>query len=374
MRIFFDCTYLRNTHTGVDVYFLNLIPEILKNDTQSQYTILVDTRYNTAYLRSQLSAYSNYKIIAIYSPLPLQVLYAAFVLPFYLLIKRIAVYHNPYFFGPLLKFVCPKTKIVITVHDLYHKTVPKMMDKKLNIIFNLFANNAIRMADEIIVISNQTKADVVKHLHVAESKLNLIYQALNQKFNDNGQDKGDNAVSTKTYILTVGKVLPSKGLADLVQAFHILVSKYENLNIKLVSAGVFAGDYVDEIRKLISSLSLTKSQAELLGYVNDDDLNALYRNSAMVVVPSHYEGFGLPILEAMQFGKPVIARNASSLTEIVADAGLLFNTCEELAEQMYKVLTDNAFTMQLVNKGYDRLKDFSWEETARKTIAVYNKQ
>jgi len=375
MKILFDCTYLRNTHTGVDIYFLSLIPNILELGSDNTYTILVDSRYNQKYLISRISQYSNYTIKKIYSPLPLQVLYSAFFIPFYLRIKGFDVYHNPYFFGPLLPFVCSGTKVVITVHDMYHRSIPELMNRFLNVVFKFFGDHAIRFADEVIVISEQTKADVKTYLNINEGRLNLVHQALNDKFNEHSYPDintlGKFGLVKDKYILTVGKVLPSKGLDDLLKGFSLFTA-LDNNDMKIVSAGTHPGEFINDINKLVEQLGL-KNSVKLLGYVEDGELFHLYKNCAVVVVPSHYEGFGLPILEAMKFGKPVIVRNASSLTEVVADGGLLFNTNEELSTSLIKIVSDENLKRDLVTKGYERLKDFSWQSTARKTINIYNK-
>ncbi|SDP56754.1 Glycosyltransferase involved in cell wall bisynthesis [Mucilaginibacter sp. OK268] len=376
MKIFFDCTYLRNKHTGVDVYFLNLIHHLLKIDQENEYIILVDRRYHTDYLLSELNEFRNYKIISIYSPLPLQVLYSSFFIPFYLRLKKIDVYHNPYFFGPLLNFICSKTKVVITVHDLYHRTVPTMMNKYLNIVFKVFADRAIKNADEVIVISNQTKLDVLEHLKIHDNKLNLIHQALDHKFEynlnvSNNIEKFE--LEKGKYILSVGKILPSKGFDDLIRSFKILMDRYHTKDMTLVIAGMHTGQYIFQIRKLITSLDIDPRLIKLLGYVTDLDLFSLYYNANMVVSPSHYEGFGFPVLEAMRFKIPVIARNASSLIEIVGNAGLFFNSIEELADRMNDLINDNNLRNNLMAAGDTRVKDFSWLETSKKTLTVYNK-
>jgi len=376
MRIFYDCTYLRNAHTGVDIYFISLIPQILKNGPNNEYIIFVDSRYNQFELKKAIDEASNVQIKTIYSPLPLQVLYAAFLFPFYLRFKKVDIYHNPYFFGPLFGFISHKTKVVITVHDMYHRTIPKLMNPVLNVLFRLFADYAIKMANEVIVISQQTKKDVVKFLKIDESKLNLVHQALNSKFNELSNNANDyidkHGLEREKYLLTIGKVLPSKGLDDLIVAFKAFLDKSPDKKIKLVSVGMHPTNYVDKIRSLILELELTQNVL-LLGYVSDLDILILYENCNIVVVPSHYEGFGLPILEGMKFRKPVIARNASSLTEVLGDGGKLFNTNLELADLILEVNSNQKLRDDLIVKGDRRLKYFSWENTAKKTLIVYNK-
>ena len=140
-----------------------------------------------------------------------------------------------------------------------------------------------------------------------------------------------------------------------------------------MSAGIANDPYVKEIEQLIGSLNIGQQTINLLGYVSDDELSALYANACIVVVPSYYEGFGLPLLEAMKFGKPLVVRDASSLTEIVGDAGILFKTVEELADALDLLLKDSSKRQNLISKGYERLEFFSWKTTAQRTMEVYLK-
>jgi glycosyltransferase involved in cell wall biosynthesis len=374
MKIFLDCTFLKNTRTGVDFAFLNLIENVFYQDSLNEYTILVNTKYNIQPLLKALGESKNYKIKKIYSRLPLQILYSCFLIPFYLRYNKFDVYHNPFFFGPLLRFICPDTKVVITVYDMYYRTVPKMMGKYLSTLFKIFAEPAIKKADKIIVISKQTADDVIRFTNILPSKVILIYLALVNNFEKKELIPTDLTkfdLENSKYILTVGTLLPSKGVDDLIRSFAILIKKYNYHDIKLVSVGMHVGNYVDEIKQLIESLNLDDGSVKLLGYIDDTDISSLYANAMVYVSPSHYEGFGLTILEAMKHGIPVIARNASSLIEVVSDAGLLFNNNNELVEQIHMIQSDNALRNKFINKGYSRLTDFSWNVTAEKTLAVY---
>ncbi|MGO4878445.1 glycosyltransferase family 4 protein [Pedobacter psychrotolerans] len=374
MKIFLDCTFLRNTHTGIDVAFLSLAKQLLPLNSANNYVILIDSRYNSDYLVSQLAGCENYILKSIYSPLPLQVIYSSFFIPFYLKLKKFDVYHNPYFFGPLFNFISPKTKVVITVHDVYHRAIPHLRRKIINFIFGFFADRAIKKADAVIAISLQTKEDIIKYLNIDERKIHLIHQALNSRFESKEATGSIEkfGLSGKRYILTVGSILPSKGISDLIYAFDKLVKKYSVNDVVLVFAGMYSGNYIEEICVLIKNLGYSDDRIKLLGYVEDEDLKQLYIKSSLVAIPSHYEGFGLPILEAMNFNKPIIARNASSLKEIVSDAGLLFNDIEELACLLNTLLKDQEMQKQLILKGTNRLKDFSWVSTANKTLNLYS--
>jgi len=375
MKILFDCTFLRNRQTGVDVTFLSLIKNILKIDAINQYIILTDHRFDTTVLRNQLKEYTNYKIVRIYCYYPIHIFISAFIIPFYLLFNKIDVYHNPYFFGPLFRI--SKTRVIITVHDVYHKTIPEKMNGLIKFLLNNFAVPAVQRADKVIVISEQTKSDVLKYYNILESKISLIHNCIEPKLATNSsQAKSileNNNITANKYILNIGTMIRSKGIDDLIKAYHLLLNETSSYNdIKLVFAGINDNEYLNEIKELIKSLALPQSNIMFLGYVSNQDLIDLYKNAALYISPSYYEGFGLTVLEAMQYNCPVIARNASSLPETIGNAGMLFNTVKELTEEVVEMLTNEVIRLEYIKRGHDQLARFSCENRANRTLALYS--
>lgn len=373
MKILLDCTYLRNIHTGVDEYFFGLISSILEIDSANNYIIFIDSRYDDKKLIELIAKYKNYSIKRLYSPFPLQVLYSSFMFPFYLWLKNIDVYHNPYMFGPLFKI--GKTKIIITVHDLFHRTVPQKMNKYISKVFRYLSEPAIKKSDCIIVISTQTKTDVIKYLEIDKSRIHLVHQALRHKNKSYNVNNIKNLPSLNNkYILTVGAVLPSKGLDDLLRAFKLFISNNPTTKYTLISVGRCPDNYIDELKELAVNLQISPDYVHFLGYVNDDELNFLYSKADFVVIPSYYEGFGVPVLEAMQYNKPVICRNAASLIEVAGDAGLLFNNVQELVQLMNELSKNEDIKKELIEKGISQLLNFSSEKRAHNTLSIYTKK
>lgn len=375
MKIFFDCTYLRNKHTGVDEYFFGLIYDLLKIDQTNFYTIIVDSRYDQRKLLDITSNYTNVDIKTIYSPLPLQVFYASFIFPLYCALKKYDIYHNPYFFGPLIKYGSTDVKTVITVHDLYYRLIPHLISPLMRTILKVIAERAIKKANKLIVISEQTKQDVYTYLDIDKSRMALVYQALREKDKKGSFSEGLTekvaAVVEKDYILSVGLLSPHKGFDDLIKAFYELKkTTHVKQDIMLISVGKDDTDFAQKLRKLIRSLNLEGS-VRMLGYVNDHEIEVLYKNANLVVVPSHYEGFGYPVLEAMNFGTPVITREASSLKEVMGKDGFFFSTVEELASKMSVVLSSQDETQRMIDYGKQQLKKFSSEIRAQKTLSIY---
>ena len=375
MKVLFDCTYLRNRHTGVDVTFLSLLSSLLYIDPVNHYIVLTDHRYDTKALKQKLKQYPNLEIRRIWCYYPLHVLVTALLMPIYIALKGINVYHNPYFFGPFFKL--SRFKSVITVHDLYHKTIPDKMNGLHNILLNTFGDKAIKKANKIIVISSQTKSDVIKYYKIPESKIALIYQAIDSSINLHAVDRDSLKylskldLGGKDYIFSVGKILPSKGIDDLIRAYNLFLSNNPQSNIKLVFAGISDTAYYDEVKLLILRLKIPPNKIIFTGYIEQSELITLYSNAKIYVLPSYFEGFGLTALEAMKFNCPVIVRNASSLPEIVGDAALLFNDIYELSSQIELLLVNQLMVSDYISKGIRQLSKFSNEKKAQETLAIY---
>jgi glycosyltransferase involved in cell wall biosynthesis len=374
MKILFDCTFLRNQHTGVDIIFIGLLNALLKIDTSNSYLLITDHRYNISQLKEELKDHKNIEVKSIWCYYPLHILISAFAMPFYIWYKKIDVYHNPYFFGPFFKIV--KSKNIITVPDLYHKTIPDKMDALHKRLLNFFSVIAVKKADKIIVISGQTKNDVFKYYKFKASKVVLVLEAIDIEFDEpfieGFSSKVQQAgIEKNKYILNVGSILANKGVDDLVRAYHNLLQENKTFEFKIVFAGNNNTPYYEKVKNLIQSLDLPDEKVIFLGYTSENDLHNLYKYAKMYVAPSYFEGFGLTVLEAMKFDCPVIARNASSFPEVVEDAGLLFNNVDELSAQIKTLLYDKDLCMQLVEKGKKQINKFSNENKAIQTLSTY---
>jgi glycosyltransferase involved in cell wall biosynthesis len=375
LKILYDCTYLRNKHTGVDKYFFELISEILKIDDKNIYTILLDTRYDTLNLVELIKGFKNVSLIRIYSPLPLQVIYTSFFLPFYLWFLKYDIYHNPFMFGPLFKISKKKLKIIITVHDLYHRAIPHATSWHFSLLLRLFGETAQKKADQIIAISNSTKSDIKKYLGISETRIRVIYQGL-PLWRTKNVDKTTfnvDSIFRQKYILTVGWMLPHKGLDDLIEGFLLAVSKHKLSDLLLVSAGAIPEHhpFVESIKQRVSQANLGGLKIKIMGYVSDQEIHHLYNYAQIVVVPSLYEGFGLSVLEAMSFEKPVIIRNSPALEEVAGGAALVFKSKTELADAIFELMSNRVKSTQLIQLASKNLERFSSKTQAVHTLMLY---
>lgn len=262
---------------------------------------------------------------------------------------------------------------VLTVHDLIFKLFPEH-HKRLNYWYlNAAMPLYARRADHIIAVSETTKRDLIAQYILPADKITVIYEAAAPHFQPQSHEKVA-AVRQKfglpeRYLITVGTIEPRKNLARLVQALSIL--RTEEPDLKLVIAG--ARGWLTESYDDALSLYGQRDAVIEPGYISDADLPALYAGAAISVTPSLYEGFGLPVLEAMACGVPVACSSTSSVGEIAGDAALLFHP--ESVGGMYEVirtlLHSPDLRAQLRQKGLIRAATFSWQRAARETWRVY---
>lgn len=269
-------------------------------------------------------------------------------------------------------------KSVITIHDLINLLITEYHHPIERLTYKIMLKCAVRWADRIIAVSEYTKQDIIKHLKADEKKIKVIYPATDSRFQPILNRQVIENMKSKyhipeKYILTVGKSYTHKNIPHLIKAFKNLVSK-ENIGHKLVLVGEkYWGQANLQIQKIIAELGL-EEKVIWFGYVDDEDMPAIYNGADLFVLPSYYEGFGLPVLEAMACGTPLIASNVTSIPEVVGDAGILVSPTdvEELTRSMAALLKDQELRNTLIKKGLERSKTFSWEKCARETLEVYN--
>ena len=231
----------------------------------------------------------------------------------------------------------------------------------------------MQLSDKIIADSEATARDLVRYYKVHESKIEVVLNAASEDYRPLPVSVV-NAVRTRydllnPFILFIGTIEPRKNIPLLLRAYSLVLAQIPDL--ELVIVGKRGWNY-SEVYDTLNTLGIEK-KVRFPGYVPDEDLPALYNAASVFVYPSLYEGFGLPPLEAMQCGIPVITSNTSSLPEVVGSEGLMVDPRdhEHLARLIYQLLTDENFREKNCEYNLNRAKDFSWEKTARKTLEVY---
>jgi glycosyltransferase involved in cell wall biosynthesis len=295
--------------------------------------------------------------------------------------KNTDVIHYPYFepFFLTLPF-WKKHKTVVTVHDLTPLVFPKDFPpgKKGTLVWQIQKAN-LKRVDAIITDSLSSKKDIEKICRISPGKIHVVYLAAGEQYKVLPQDRIQ-AIREKynlpqKFVLYVGDATANKNLPRLLQAM-------EDTKTPLVLVGkTIADENIDEKnvwnKSLIATKRLVKENplAHILGFVSDEDLVALYNAATVCVMPSLYEGFGLPVLEAMASGCPVITTKEGSLSEVAGEAAFFVDgyDIDSIADGIKTVLEHTGIQEELSEKGLVQVKNFSWEKTAEKTIAVYEK-
>jgi glycosyltransferase involved in cell wall biosynthesis len=264
---------------------------------------------------------------------------------------------------------------VITVFDLSVLLFPGYHPWVRERVFNEGIARSAARADAIIVISQHTKRDVVKHLGVPQGKIHVVLCAAAARFRPLPSMELDRVLSKYNleagkYLLCVGNVEPRKNLVRLVESYDLLRRSVGMQHPMVIAGG--QGWHNSPIYRKVEELGLRQA-VRFLGYVPDDDLPPLLNGALLFVYPSLYEGFGLPPLEAMACGTPVVTSNTSSLPEVVGDAALTVDPydVEGLTKAMEQLLTDQELQNEMRTRGLARAKLFSWERAARETLKVY---
>lgn len=279
--------------------------------------------------------------------------------------------HQPGFSAPV-RFGKP---VVVTVHDLIAIHFGTDIPLGSRLYFGKWMPFSYRYADHIISVSHHTKQDVVKLLGIDPAKITVVPLAADERYKVMN-DRAKVAALTKRFdtgeqfVLHVGTINPRKNLEFLVRVFA-KVRKQLNEPVKLVITGK-KGWYYNELFALVDELKLNDAVV-FTGYVSDDEKVALYNAASVLAFPSLYEGFGLPPLEAMQCGTPVVSSNTSSIPEVLGTAGLLLAPTDEVGwvDALGTVLTDQKERSRLTKLGLAQAAKFSWNETGRQTKAVY---
>lgn len=273
------------------------------------------------------------------------------------------------FFSPThyLPFFIPFPSVV-SILDVSYLHFPELFKKKDLYQLKLWGGYSIRKASRIITISESSRSDIIKAYGVIPDKVVVAYPGLIKRDESKSMDELGKKYGVKgRYILFVGTLQPRKNIKKLVEAF----SKLKDNDVDLVIVGK-KGWMFDEIIASPSEYGV-KNRVKFLETVDDEELPTFYKNAVFFILPSLYEGFGLPVLEAMEYGCPVIISNISSLPEAGGDAALYVNPDDvsDITDKMQKLLDDGSLRKDLVARGHEQVKKFSWKKTAEQTIKVF---
>lgn len=301
---------------------------------------------------------------------PVRIAWEQSVLPLELVRERADLLHALAFVSPLAW----RGKSVVTVYDLSFLRFPEVYNRSNRLYLGTFTPPSLRRAERVITISEDARRDVIELCGVAPERVTAILLAADARFAPAGAADVEafrrRQGLPERFVLYQGTLQPRKNVETLVRAYALLRSQGNDDHI-LVLAGPRGWQH-EPIFDLIRQLGL-EGAVMFPGFVPDDDLPLWYSSATVFAFPSRYEGFGLPLLEAMACGTPVVSSNASSLPEVVGDAGLLVDPsdAEGLSGSLRRLLEDEALRSSLSAAGRARAQTFSWRRTASETVQVY---
>lgn len=353
---------------GIGRYIRELIRHLARVDTRNQYIIYFPT---VEHMDENKIDNPNFQCVLV--PYQIYTVKEQLYLPYFLYKDKLDLFHSTTSLAiPLLR-TC---RHVITLHDLLLKIHPEFLPSKLSWVYFQITNWwAIKFADKIITISDFTSKELSALYPKSRHKITTIHNGVSAEFQViKDKEVLENVKKkygiTKDYILYVGTYKENKNLPTLVKAYAQLPHHMRH-SYYLVIVGKQSTRY-PEVPALIKQLGI-ESTVICINHVREEDLPVFYSGATVFVFPSIYEGFGLPIIEAMACGAPVVASNQASIPEIATDAAILTDplNVKGMSGAVYDVLSNPQLRKMLVEKGLERAKSFSWEKTARETMQLY---
>jgi glycosyltransferase involved in cell wall biosynthesis len=365
MHIGIDCRLPFYQMGGISQYVLHLLPALAELDEENEYTIFHSRQDG----RSHTPTASNFHRANLWTPCHHRLerlALAAELLPY-----RLDVLHSPDFIPPAFG----AKRRIITVHDLNFHYYPQFLTAESKRYYADQIQWAVGAADHIAADSQATRQDLIEILQVPPSKVTAIHLAANPLYERVYEETAVQATLRqhnlpRGFILFVGTLEPRKNVPMLLQAYHLL-RRETAVDVPLLLIGS-KGWLYNEIFTTIEELGLRQQVRHLSG-IFDEQLAHLYTAAGLLATPSHYEGFGLPALEAMHCGCPVIVSNRGSLPEVAGQAGLLLDPDDKAAwaEAMAQVLSSPDLRARMVAAGQIQAQKFNWHKTAAATLKIY---
>ena len=363
MKVLYDHQiFINQIFGGISRYFFELM-KYFKNDNEIKYELSL--KYSNNYHLKNLNGLSNktflehlsfrgkYRLLNILNKRVGKKLISK---------KDYDIFHPTYYDPYFLEFINNKP-FVLTIYDMIHELYPEMFSS--NDRTREWKKLLAQKATKIIAISENTKKDIIKYFGINENRIEVIYLA--NSININKNNDNINIALPEKYILYVGSRRGYKNFELFIEAISLLINDNNKLNIVCAGGGKFNDKEIEKLKNL-------KIKDKVFYYSGSDSVLAyLYRNAIAFVFPSLYEGFGIPVLESFACKCPVIVSNTSSFPEVAGDAAIYFNPTDKISilNSIQKVIYDDELRDQLVYKGSQRVKEFTWKKTANKTKKIY---
>jgi|Deesub1362A_J573_1020465.scaffolds.fasta_scaffold00599_15 glycosyltransferase involved in cell wall biosynthesis len=354
---------------GVKTYLTNFIKKLAEVDRNNIYYLFVSPINETLFDIKK----ENFK--KIYFPLYsdnriLRIMLEQLLIPFYIKKHKIDVLFSPGNFATIFPG-CKQVLVIqgpLTIREIREKYAHKEISWMQGFYYNIMLPISARRADKIIAVSNDIKKHLLNQVKIPEQKIQVIHEGVDLNFLKNSVGEPPHP---RPYILFLSTLFKYKNADKLLMAFAKLKNE-RKIPHSLVIVGRDPRNEMEKLKRIVDEEKLS-DYVIFTGAVPHERIAPLYKNADVFVYPSSVETFGLPVLEAMACGTPVVASNRMSVPEVAGDAALIVDpdNIEEMAEAIYRVITDEKLRERLIKKGYERVKQFSWEKTARETLRVF---
>ncbi|MCK5451649.1 MAG: glycosyltransferase family 4 protein [Candidatus Omnitrophica bacterium] len=365
MRIAIDGHTIGNKRSGDETYTIGLIKALADIDKTNEYIVYVtnDSAYKLIgklpdnFVIKKICPHNRWIRLCVSYPL-------AF------LKDRPDIIHFQYI-APIFN----SAKLVLTIHDVSYRLLPEQYSfiERLSLVYGTAL--MMKVAKKVLTVSQVSKEQIADNFHIDRDKITVVYNGVPEHFKTKVSEDEEKKILKKyeikrNYFLYVGNLKPRKKVDELLKGYAELVTK-KNIEYDLVIVGRKT-DMFEELFSMAEELQISK-RVKFLGYVDDMSLSVLYKRAKLFVYPSVFEGFGLPLVEAMIKGVPVICYNGSSTAEVCRDAALKLDeiTSKSLADAMGNLMDNEEKRSELIERGYVRAKEFTWEKSAVKTLEVY---
>jgi len=366
MRVAIDARKLHDF--GIGTYIRNLLRHLARIDHDTEYVLLC----GEADLGVAAQLGPNFR--SVLEPSPNYSIREQIHVPWVLRRERPDLYHAPHYVLP----AAINCNSVVTIHDCIHLIFPQYLPNRMAYAYARAQMwTAAHRSDCILTVSDASKRDILHLFNIPPEKIVVVYNAIDAHFSVTPPPDAVSRVRERyqldqRFVLYVGNIKPHKNLVRLIEAFSELrTGDLEDVKLLII------GDEISKLPALRHAVHRHKlhKHVRFLGYVPDDQLAVLYRLAAVFVFPSLYEGFGLPPLEAMASGTPVVVSNVSSLPEVVGDAAVLVDPhdIDSIVDGLRCVLTNPTRADDMRRKGLERSREFSWERSVARTLEVYKR-
>lgn len=353
MKVLIDVRCVGKEIHGIARHGINIVKNIALLDTTNEYLLLVN-RVGQKHFNNLPQNFQFHEVnINPYS------ISEQFLLPLFVKNFDFDVYYTPNYTAPLFL----KVKFFFTIHDMIHLIFPDDYSFIHRVYYGTVIARLAKSARKIFTVSESSRKDIMKFFNVPEGKISVVYNGVDERFSPGDKEGAKNLIAKKyniegRFLLWVGNNKRHKNLDGAINAFKAIKKDYQNFKFVAVLNA-------KDNRKFSEDIFIVNVD-------NDDDLVAFYRSAEVAVLPSLYEGFCLPLLEAMACGCPVVSSNTSSIPEVAKASAILVNpeSEDEIARGVIRIIEDKNIRGELIRKGIERSKRFTWQKTAKSILEV----